>query len=85
MLGIVSEFPSKRNAILLLNSHKYEGTFKMETYKLVRSECTSPQGSRRGKIEKQVVTTYRNTTEGVYSVKRYRCYQCCSSFVYHVL
>ena len=41
----------------------------METYVLNRSECTSLQGSRRGKIEKQVITMYRNTTEGVYSVK----------------
>ena len=46
------------------------------TYELVRSECTRPQGSRRGEIEKQVVTMYRNTTEGVYSVKRY----CCTDF-----
>ena len=67
------------------SSHKYECTFKIETYELVRSECTSPQGSSRGEIEKQVVTTYRNTIEGVYSVKRYCCYQCHSSFVYHVL
>ena len=43
--------------------------FKMETYVLIRNECTSAQCSRRKEKKKQVVTTHTNTTEGVYSVK----------------
>ena len=68
-----------------VRSHKYQCIFQMETYKLIKSECTSSQCSRRVEIKKQVITTHTNTTEGAYSVKCYCSYQCYSSFVYHVL
>ena len=50
----------------------------METYQLILSECTSSQCSGREEIEKQVITTHTNTTEGVYSVN-HLCTMCCVS------
>ena len=45
--------------------------FKMETYILIRSECTSAQCCSREEIEKQIITTHTNTTEGVYTVESF--------------
>ena len=49
---------------IVINIHVY---FKMKTYELIRSECVSSQCNRREEIEKQVITTHTNTTEGTYS------------------